>query len=492
MFSSDFITLNNRTQLYGKVSFGASDSSVVSAPLVKPIETIQQSIENSVDILTKKVDEENKKKSNKTAITVGSSVLVITGLVALFNPKYSPKLLAKLKNTSHTIGTKIETSKNNYLKSKFHKASKSVLDWSIKTLEFTNNINSAKDIAFKYLCCDKKQFLHVKNKTVRNILQNIDKFATDVMGGVHQTISKGFDNISKNTVRKSYQRSSKKLNALEDRIRLLSKKLPQSERKQLEDKLIELTETRKYFSDANIEQRLNAQEKLMGNLERDFMQKFRAYKNGFLNKWTNKGDHIGSNMNFWAEQIMQPVRDKVERNSAVEVEKLLGNGKDKSGLYNDIYHILEPYLSKEEKVSLESVINKAGKKLRKANHAECIDYFDKKRDLILGSAPTDILTAGLGIAGSGIAIAAADNKEDRLSKLMTGGFPVIAGIGASLALTAMLFSGVQGMLLGAAISFALSKIGSLADHYLLGNKVNDNEASSSKKVGTDKLEVNNA
>ena len=115
-------------------------------------------------------------------------------------------------------------------------------------------------------------------------------------------------------------------------------------------------------------------------------------------------------------------------------------------------------------------MNKAGKKLRKANHSECVEYFDKKRDLVLGGAPTDIVTAVAGLGISGTAIATADSKEERISRALTGGFPIIAGIGASMAFTAMLFSGVQGLLLGAATSVGLSKLGSIADNFVTGKK----------------------
>ena len=44
---------------------------------------------------------------------------------------------------------------------------------------------------------------------------------------------------------------------------------------------------------------------------------------------------------------------------------------------------------------------------------------------------------------SGIAVGTADTKEDRLSRALTLGFPAVAGIGASMALTAMLFLGCR-------------------------------------------------
>ena len=61
--------------------------------LAKPINTVETAINNTVDTFVKQPEDEEKKKSNKTAITVGSTVLVLTGLVALLNPKFSGKLV---------------------------------------------------------------------------------------------------------------------------------------------------------------------------------------------------------------------------------------------------------------------------------------------------------------------------------------------------------------------------------------------------------------
>ena len=222
----------------------------------------------------------------------------------------------------------------------------------------------------------------------------------------------------------------------------------------------------------------------MANLKRDFLTKFRSYRKGFTNKWVRKGEHIDKNMTFWAEEILMPTRNGVEQKGLNAVEKVMGNGKGQKGLYEEVCSILNPNLNAEEQKALNKAFEKASKKLNKANNTECVKYFDKKRDLVLGGAPTDILTAVFGLGFSGIAIATADNKEQRMSRLLTGVFPVVAGIGTSIAFTAMLFSGVQGLLLGFATSIGLSKIGSLIDHHLLGNKNNDTEKSSKPTEST--------
>lgn len=470
-----YYNLNNNPYFRSQVNFKANGDIAQNAPLSKPIETVQKSIENSVDIFVKKVDEEKKKKSNKKAIAVGSSVLVVTALVALLNPKYSSKAVTKLKSWSQAAGNRLEKSKNDYLASKFHKICQKTFDWGVRTLEFSNNINAAKDIGFTWLCCEKKGFNSIKNKTARKALQKADSGFVKIMKKAHKGITSWFDSISKKTVYSKYNSASKKLNDLEALIKQYKTKVSPAQQKELDLKLAEITKAREFFSKSNTSERFLEQEKLMQNLERDFMSKFRSYRNGFTNKWVSKPDHIDRNMSYWAEDILKPSKEKVEREGIEAVEKIFGNGKDKVGLYDDIYNILSPNLDRQEKEVLEKLMGKTSKKLRNANYSECIEYFDKKRDLILGSAPTDILTAVVGLGFSGVAVARADSKDERISRLLTTGFPVVAGIGASLAFTAMLFSGVQALLYGFLSSIALSKIGSLADHHILGNKKDDIE-----------------
>lgn len=481
----------NIKKQYNSPSFRGDNIVSPSAPLAKPIETVQKSIEGTVDILTPIKITEKEKKSNKKAIAVGSSVLVITGLVALLNPKYSSKLVNNLKNFSKAAEKNIEKNKQNYLSSKFHKGCQKVADWSIRTLEFSNNVNSAKDIGFKWLCCDKKGFNSVKNKTIRKFLQKLDSGFVNVMNKVHKAITKWFDIISKKTVLRKYNSASKKMNEFEKLIQQYRNKLSPAQQQELDVKLAEIARAREGFSQNNISSRLKDQENLMSNLERDFMLKFRSYRNGFKNKWISKSDHIDKNMTFWAEEILKPTRNRVEQEGLKNVEKLVGNGNDKKGLYNELYSLLSPTLSESEKKVLDRTIQSATKKLQKASRSECIEYFDKKRDLVLGGAPTDIVTAVGGLALSGVAVATADTKEERLSRALTGGFPVIAGIGASMAFTAMLFSGVQGLLYGFLTSIGLSKLGSLADDYLLGNK-NRNGSTNKADDLSQKKEVMNA
>ena len=125
----------------------------------------------------------------------------------------------------------------------------------------------------------------------------------------------------------------------------------------------------------------------------------------------------------------------------------------------------------------------AGKKLRKANKSECIEYFDKKRDLVVGGAPTDIVTAVLGLGACGIAVARAD-KENRASRAFTTGVPAVVGLGTSLACTAMLFSGGVGLLIGGAVGGVTSILCSIINKHVFGNEKDDEitEATQKKEI----------
>lgn len=395
-----------------------------TAPLAKPIKIVQKHAEKVADTFTPEIKDSKKKKVRNTAIAAGSSALVLGGVVALLNPKYSSRFIEKLKFMRGMGGKKF-------------------WNGTIKTLEFSNNVNSMKDIGFKRLCNKAK-----------------------ILKKPHEAITKWFDKIGQKTVIDKYKNVSKKMDNFETLLKQYGEKLPADKKAAFETKLAQIQEARKFLSKENTYQRLLEQEKLMSNLEKDFTAKFNEYRSGFKNG--NHQKHFSENMYFWAQEIMRPTRDIVEKGGEERVSKLFG----RNGVYDDISEILKPYLKSEEKTILDKKLGKLSQRLHKANYSECVEYFDKKRDLILGSAPTDIVTALLSLGLSGLAISVADNKEDRISRLLTGVFPVVAGLGASMIFTAKLYSGIKGLLYGFGTSAALSAVGSAANHFLIKNPNN--------------------
>lgn len=440
----------------------------------KPITGIQNAISNTVDSFVKNPEDkdEEKKKSHKAAITAGSSVLVITGLIALLNPQFSGKYVNKLKEMIHKANTNVQTNKNSIVKSKFYKVCENFLQKILDIFQFTNSANATKDIGFKWLCQSEK-FNGVKNDTTRKILKKCDSGFRKVMSPVHNSISNWFDSLSKSTVFKHYKKTEKSLDSFETMLGIYKKKLSPAEQKLFEQKLLEIKSARKFFAHNEVSERLIAQETSMNNLEKDFYDKltngylkqFKGFKSdgSFKEKMIHNKNLIKNNMSFWAEDILMPTRNNFEQQGKNAVDILMGDGKNVKGKYHELFDIISPHLNQEEKNIIEKTLSKTNNKLRKANKSECVEYFDKKRDLVLGGAPTDILT-GIGMVGmSGIAISTADTKQERISRALTLGFPAIAGIGTSMAMTAMLFSGVQGMIYGSLAGVVLSKLGSETD-----------------------------
>lgn len=468
------------TNYYGINNFSVPKSGTAlkaeaKAPLSKPIEIVQNTIESVTDQIIPVEKDEKKKKARKTAITVGSSVLVLSALIGILNPRYSSKFAGKLKNWQQKAHSKVKTHRGDDVKKWFYQAYSNVLDFSTKSFNVINNMNSFKDMCFQWMCAKPRSFSGMENKEVGNALRKINSGIATILRKPYNAITRGFDNISKATVRMKYKQAAKKMDSFEKLVREYAQKLPADKKAEFDAKFKELQTLREYFAQDNIKQRLLNQENIMSNLEEDFTKKCISYKNGFRNQFIKRTDHMRAGTNFWAEDIMRPQRDILEHQGNLAVEKITGKVGGDKGVYNELLEILKTNLGKDELAQLETSMNKANKVLQKANYSECIEYFDKKRDLILGSAPTDILTALVGLGLSGYALSTADNKEQRITRLTTGIFPVVAGLGASMVFTSMLISGSKSLLMGAGTSAILSGIGSFANRQILGNNNTENQ-----------------
>ncbi len=428
----------------------------------KPIDKVEDIVNNTVDTFVPESQNEEKKKSHKTAIRVGSTVLVLSAFVALLNPKFSSSLVNKLKTKSKKAANKAKVDSS--LLGKWNKAKEKFLNGLTNTIQVLNNGNSVKDELFQKLC----------NKTM-------------FTKSIHQRITKGFDKISRQTVYGKYNSVSKQMNTLDNIMQQYKGRLSAEDKIIFEQKLKEIDKLQEYFGSDKIKERLIKQENLMQNLEKDVTEKIVQAKDTIVGRI--KGKKIDNEMKlkdvctFWAEDSLMLERNSIEEQGTNIINSLVGDGKTKKGAYQEIIELLAPHLNKEEKQAFEESIKQAEKLLRKANKTECIEYFDKKRDLVLGSAPTDVVTAIASLIASGIAIGVADSKEDRLSRLISGALPVFAGLGVSTALTAMLFSGGKGMALGTGSGMVLSALGSAASHKLFPKNNQETLMAENKQTG---------
>lgn len=440
--------------------------------LTKPIETVQKTIETGVDTFVGQEKDTKKKKSRKKAIIASSTVLVLGALTFALNPTSSGKILSKLKNLQASLDLKIQRSKEDFVKGNLFKFFKKASDKVEKGLNFTYNLNSGKDVIFKDLCANNNkkypEFL-TKNKTVHKIVKAIDDGFVKVFKKPHEKITSWFDKISQSTVKKKYSSASKRMDALEAFIKTYKEKLPANKQSLVDEKLAEISRARQAFSEEKVLERLKNQEKLMGNLEKDVWNKIYNKKDGFAKNSTS----------FWAQDALVSQKAQVEKEGNELVSRVLGS-KDKKGLYDDVIGIFKDKLEPDEMKRLETGLKDVSTKLKKANHSECFEYFDKKRDLVLGGAPTDIVTALTGMGLCGVAVARAD-KENRWSKAFKSGVPVLIGLGSSLVFSALLYSGGVGLLLGAAIG-GVANIGcDLIAKHVFGHKDEDDEQEVAEK-----------
>ena len=426
--------------------------------------------DSPIEKLAEKIEEEKKKKHNQKALAVGGSVIGLSLLVALFNPRFSTKLIEKLKTARLNTGKRLERSKNSFIKTNFYKVTAKAADWSAHFLSWINNFNSVKDTYFKRICTEKKEFSNVKNTKMKEFLQKVDNVIRKIFHKPHEVITHWGDILAQKTVRHGYKTSAKKMDKLEQLLIEYSEKLPSDKKELFNKKLEEIRSQREFFSQTNLNNRFKQYEDSMSGLNGNIRTHWNQYKDGFVDKNVKTLEHFNNHLSFWAQDIMHSERELAVKQGKSSVDKLMGNLDGEKGSYREIINLISENLSKEEQSIIKKKLTKAEKSLRKANKRECGDYFDKKRDLVLGSAPTDIVTAIAGLTFGGVALATADNKDDRLSRLFTGILPTIAGLGTSIALTTMLFSGIKGLAIGFGTSGLLSLTGSKLDKHRLALK----------------------
>ena len=217
-------------------------------------------------------------------------------------------------------------------------------------------------------------------------------------------------------------------------------------------------------------ERLGKQEKLMSGLENDLWHKIYNKKDGFAKNKTT----------FWVQDILKPQKAEVEKEGAKLVEKFFGD-KNQKGLYDDVVELYRKHLNADDMKVLDNGLKNACKKVKKANYSECFEYFDRKRDMVVGGAPTDIVTQLFGVGLCGWAVTRAD-KEKRLQKAFTTGLPIITGLGSSLIFSALLYSGGVGLLAGAAVGGVTTLITNYVNKNVFGNKDDDENETSNKQL----------
>ena len=128
----------------------------------------------SVDKIVTVIDEESKKKSNRVAFAVGGSVLGVTALATVLNPRTFNKLVPKIRLWTQSIKFKHQEHGHAVHFRKFSEKVVKTAEKAATFLEVGNNLNSAKDLYIKRLCVQKHSFDWIKGDKFRSIMQKID------------------------------------------------------------------------------------------------------------------------------------------------------------------------------------------------------------------------------------------------------------------------------------------------------------------------------
>ena len=126
-----------------------------------------------------------------------------------------------------------------------------------------------------------------------------------------------------------------------------------------------------------------------------------------------------------------------------------------------IYKALLP--NRNDYLKLRGTTTKAVSSLDKAIETENDLFFDKLRDLSLGSAPTDVLSIVGSVAGVGAGLTMADNRDERISAVLKYGIPIVGSVATSLLLTVSLVAGIKSMIIGGVSGLVMNAIGSKID-----------------------------
>ncbi len=131
----------------------------------------------------------------------------------------------------------------------------------------------------------------------------------------------------------------------------------------------------------------------------------------------------------------------------------------------DVKNLFEQGAQSKEYKLAHKYMKNMNTKLNNALYQE-MNVYEKMAELAVGSAPSDILgilaPTALGVG----MIVNADNKDERISKTLTQGVPILGGVGVTYYGTVRGYTGAKNLLLGLGSGWILNIIGTKVDEYV--------------------------
>lgn len=399
--------------------------------------------------------EEKKNKSTKLGLSIATSALVLGfGVMAMM--KGMPKgVTKKVKNLQKVLEEKVAHLSDEAKSSKMARFYQYSLKKAEKASEYLNSLNNAttfKDILFAKLM----------RKT---------KFTTKAA----QKITGVFTRFSRKTVLNGYENAHSKFNRMYEVFGAADNKIMAAnpERvvtingqtltakewlKAINDKKLNMSQCfNAYFGKDAVNMRYHQTKKSMENLEKKVWD---LSLGDVMNNYKNKEVYD----TFLPEAILSGEKSTL-KNNVNWYRNIIAGSPEKAGHLDEIMNIYKELLSPKEFEKLKFVSDNAVKKLDKAVVLETDKFFDKLRDLELGSAPTDFLSMVTGLGTVGYGLTKAEDSDERISVSLKYGIPALGAIATSLYLGATLVSGGSALFWSTISGLLLNKAGCRIDEY---------------------------
>lgn len=419
------------------------------------------------DIFVSKEKEKAQRRA-KTGVIITSSA-VGTTLLAVLLTKGLPKNTHKyLKNCLDSVKQNADSSKEKL---------QETLKKGIEKVQSINNFNAFKDMLLQKLM-EKVQF-------TRNM---------------HKGITQLFENMAQSTVFSHYNSTHKQIKKLNKVFGKMD--LPDEKLSKLAEKVDEIsTNFGEIYSKDSIKKRFtdvttnwkNFSEEVWKRSAKDFeeLKDSKTIREGV--ETLNNADV--SNV-FIAEEVLSA--------SKKSFGKTVSGYKDSiTKSIDELLDLAKDDLTPQQQKILLSKTKGIKESLSKAANTESNEFFDKVRDLKLGSAPTDVITMLTSVGTVAIGLSKADNKDERISAALKFGIPVLGSVFSSVLLTISLVSGIKAVAIGTALGLSMSVLGDKVDTIRRRyNKQKENELHAQKikneivqkkdkKVDSDQVKLEN-
>ncbi len=103
------------------------------------------------------------------------------------------------------------------------------------------------------------------------------------------------------------------------------------------------------------------------------------------------------------------------------------------------------------------------KSITKATTMEADELYDKFAEFKVGSVPLDVLSLLFPLGVAGAAVASAKTKDEKISKTLTTGIPLVGSLATMLIGTAKMFTASKNLVIGIVTGFALNELGKFLD-----------------------------